>query len=100
MDKGKSVSFVFGRSPFSRARLRPMPGIARGPVYDVAPPPRLSVVNSLTSKSLTGKNNAASENYIERSSDYSARAQRAIRPSAAYRSGVRGDDRRQRVTPV
>jgi hypothetical protein len=43
MDKVRSVRFVVGEA-FGRARLRPMPGIARGLIYDVAPPPRLRVV--------------------------------------------------------
>jgi hypothetical protein len=36
MDKVRSVRFVVGEA-FGRARLRPMPGIARGLIYDVAP---------------------------------------------------------------
>jgi hypothetical protein len=36
MDQVRSVRSSWAK-PFGRARLRPMPGIARGLVYDVAP---------------------------------------------------------------
>jgi hypothetical protein len=37
MDKVRSVRSSWAK-PFGRARLRPMPGIARGLIYHVAPP--------------------------------------------------------------
>ena len=49
------------------------------------------VGTKLTSKLITGKSNTRSENNIERSGDYSARVEGAVRTSAEYRSGVRGD---------